>query len=236
MLKKVDTKTLNRSKQKYFTLIELLVVIAIIAILAAMLLPALSNARESARGASCMANLKQIGLMLISYQDDWNGYVMAFKLDDGTSWVKHLTNEFQQQRKPEQNYGATFVCPSAHEEQSSYASYGMNTWFTATKHNSYASCNTPAKPFHTNITCVQQPDATVYVADKKDRGNATGIVERADTHMEFRHSGATANTLFTDGHVAGLNATQFIGGKDTYYGILRYGFDFGCSYCSRGPF
>ena len=81
MLKKVDTETLNRSKQKHFTLIELLVVIAIIAILAAMLLPALSNARESARGASCMANLKQIGLMLISYQDDWNGYVMAFKLD-----------------------------------------------------------------------------------------------------------------------------------------------------------
>ena len=53
-----------------FTLIELLVVIAIIAILAAMLLPALSSARASAMSASCMANLKQLGLAANMYSDD----------------------------------------------------------------------------------------------------------------------------------------------------------------------
>ena len=60
--------------RKIFTLIELLVVIAIIAILAAMLLPALSSAREAARSSSCISNLKQLGVAYSMYHNDNAGY------------------------------------------------------------------------------------------------------------------------------------------------------------------
>ena len=96
--------------QSAFTLIELLVVIAIIAILAAMLMPALQQARERGQAANCFSNLKQIGTAFINYADISNGFMPTYSknLDKGTSsrtWGSILV--YLQLATPR-----VFICPS----------------------------------------------------------------------------------------------------------------------------
>lgn len=83
---------MKNNRRKLFTLIELLVVIAIIAILAAMLLPALNQARGRAQSAQCISNLKQHGTWINLYVNDFDGYIPACEFPNSTpgSGFPHL--------------------------------------------------------------------------------------------------------------------------------------------------
>lgn len=117
-----ELKIMKRLRPKGFTLIELLVVIAIIAILAAILFPVFAKVREKARQTSCLSNLKQIGLGVVQYEQDFdehtpNGYN---PYGGGTGWAGQIYSYVKST--------AVFKCPddSSPGNVSSYA-YNSDT-------------------------------------------------------------------------------------------------------------
>ncbi|HVM61736.1 MAG TPA: DUF1559 domain-containing protein [Verrucomicrobiae bacterium] len=166
------------SKLKGFTLIELLLTLLIIAILSAMLLPALMQPREKARRANCLSNLKQLGLAISMYAQENGGRCPADSSSPTLLGSLQLLSN---------SIGSVKIlwCPSDH-----HIHYTAEPGFPDLTNNNLSYSYVP------NLTWGDRPDSIVAL----DRIYAT--TSGSQWPISGNHGGGGGNVLFGDGHVA----------------------------------
>jgi len=200
--------TSSRFPRMPFTLIELLVVIAIIAILAALLLPALSKAKDMAKSTVCLGNLKSIGAASLMYSDDYNGYVNFQQQGNAMTpgfygyWFDrtavYLGGTY---KRPDQNPGTVWACPSQETANG-------NGWPAFAVSEYACGCAIPGDAV--KLSKFQQPSSKCQMIDDSYWTIIRMVFfysVNASGHLYFRHGNSRSiNILFYDGHAASYNA------------------------------
>ena len=202
--------SLNKSG---FTLIELLVVIAIIAILAAILLPALSAARERGRVASCLSNERQLAQIYRFYADNNDDYLPSMDNLGGSGvvnpkkWLDGMIKDYLNHEKASEEPADVLFCPSEDFRDGITTNFGLNYLIASTGVCMGIKTGSHQNPSRTALLVENTGHLCYYCNVSNPSGRYDAASYGNNRAVFFRHN-RKASAAFLDGHVSMLSPAE----------------------------